>query len=182
MTLRNELEQLTPALRRIANALAARKLEAGDDLVHETMLRALKFENPAQGISVRAWVYALLIGINRQQARAHSLSAQNEASHAQSLRQSNEGRSLTPRRGGGLAKPVNDAVSCLQDLDLEEREAFLLVVLENMSYAQAALILGLPRATLIARLARARANLSARMDRTVTGTRHEAPTHLRLVK
>ena len=179
MTLRQEIESLTPALRRVARALVMvdglASAEASDDLVHETLMRALKFESPAQGISVRSWVYALLFGLNRQHMRAHAGAESGAAHH---LFRSNEGHVAGLRRSIGASLPLGNAAACLQSLELEEREAFLLVVLESMSYAQAALVLGLPRPTLVARLARARAHLTARM-RQVT---RQVPSHLRLVR
>jgi RNA polymerase sigma-70 factor (ECF subfamily) len=57
----------------------------------------------------------------------------------------------------------------------DQREALLLVVLEDMPYAEAAAILGVPLGTLMSRLGRARAAL-----RTLTGTTPEP--RLRTVK
>ena len=57
----------------------------------------------------------------------------------------------------------------------EQREALLLVVLEGMSYAEAARILGIPDGTLMSRLSRARAAL-----RGMTGFNEEP--RLRTVK
>ena len=186
MTLRQEIESLTPALRRIARALVLvdgqANTEASDDLVHETLLRALKFESPAQGITPRAWIYALLIGLNRQHVRAHAASAGLESGAAHHLLRGNEGRSAGLRRAAGTSLPMGNAATCLQSLELEEREAMLLVVLESLSYAQAAQVLGLPRATLVARLARARASLTACMGKGARQDAHAAPSHLRLVR
>ena len=57
MTLRQDIEASTPALRRLAQALALRDpggtAHPGDDLVHETLLRALRHEAPAPGLSIR---------------------------------------------------------------------------------------------------------------------------------
>ena len=169
-------------MRRFARALVMVdgqvSAEASDDLVHETLLRALKYELPAQGLTMRAWIYALLIGINRQQVRARAASAGLESGAAHHLLRGNEGRSTGLRRAPATAMPMGNAALCLQSLEPEEREAFLLVVLESMNYAQAAQVLGLPRATLVARLARARASLTARMGKVADA----GPSHLRLVR
>jgi RNA polymerase sigma-70 factor (ECF subfamily) len=50
----------------------------------------------------------------------------------------------------------------------DQREALLLVVLEGMSYQDAASVLGIPAGTLMSRLGRARAAL-----RALTGTGEE---------
>ena len=101
---------------------------------------------------------------------------------AHHLLRGNEGRGAGLRRAAGTRLPIGNAATCLQSLDLEEREAMLLVVLEGLSYAQAAQVLGLPRATLVARLARARASLTASMGRVARQDARSASTHLRLVR
>jgi RNA polymerase sigma-70 factor (ECF subfamily) len=63
----------------------------------------------------------------------------------------------------------------IETLAAEQREALLLVVLEGMSYSDAADVLGIPMGTLMSRLGRARAAL-----RVATGAA-EAP-RLRTVK
>jgi RNA polymerase sigma-70 factor (ECF subfamily) len=63
----------------------------------------------------------------------------------------------------------------IDTLAAEQREALLLVVLEGMSYAEAAEAIGIPIGTLMSRLGRARAAL-----RTLTGAGDEP--RLRTVK
>ena len=63
----------------------------------------------------------------------------------------------------------------IDTLPLEQREALLLVVLEGVSYQEAAGIIGIPTGTLMSRLGRARAAL-----RTMTGADEEP--RLRTVK
>ena len=180
MSLRQEIEVATPALRRLAQALAlpgrAGDAGCGDDMVHETVLRALRHESPAPGLSIRNWLYANLIGINRQRVRAEAGQA------GQSLRHGNAsgGRERTRRTVSRFAADATQ--SALQQLDLEEREVLLLVVLEGVGYSHAAMILGLPRPVLIARLARARASLAARLDGDAPRASAAPAAHLRLVR
>jgi RNA polymerase sigma-70 factor (ECF subfamily) len=72
-------------------------------------------------------------------------------------------------------------------LATEEREALLLVALEGFSYQEAAEIIGAPKATLIARLMRARAALAAAQgldprSRPVHTTPQRGAGYLRVVK
>ena len=201
MNLRQEIERLTPALRRMSRALvsaqSSARVDVADDLVHETLLRALRFEEPAKGVAVHHWLCAILIGINRQQNRAvNSRQAvtgqmeENARGQNRQLGQHFQARadyrrdfdapghscSATP----AAVEPVSEAVASLAGLALEEREALLLVVLEGMSYSQTAAILGIPKEAVVARLARARAHMVVRSpDRS----RRAAPAipHLRLV-
>ena len=63
----------------------------------------------------------------------------------------------------------------IDTLAAEQREALLLVVLEGMSYSEAAEVIGIPMGTLMSRLGRARAAL-----KTLTGSADEP--RLRTVK
>ena len=180
MTLRQDIEASTPALRRLAQALVLRDAGAiahpGDDLVQETLLRALRHEAPAPGLSIRNWLYANLVALNRQRQR--SLAAEGVAGESLAHGNATGARPAGRRRLASL--PANDVSGALQHLALEEREALLLVVLEGLSYSHAAMVLGLPRPVLIARLGRARASLIARTG--PAQPRHaQPPAHLRLV-
>ena len=198
MNLRSEIEQLTPSLRRLAHALVAggenSLPDAGDDLVHETLLRALRFDTPANNIATRHWLYAILVGINRQRERIAQNAEAGQRNATQSLQQRRNMRfprslrpDYVPAPGNHESHPFkaaarsNDA-GLFHALALEEREALMLVVLEGLSYGVAAAILGLPRPTLIARIARARASLAAQMKQSLHRGSPDSRTHLRLVR
>ena len=198
VNLRSEIEQLTPALRRLAHSLVAGgdavSADAGDDLVHETLLRALRFDSPANGIGTRHWLYAIMVGINRQRSHASASAEENRRSHGQNLLQRQNTRytnplppDFVPSPGAYKSHPFRTGTQdnpgdMFKVLALEEREALMLVVLEGLSYSQSAAILGLPRPTLIARLARARAKMTTRMHRASPHRTGESRTHLRLIK
>ena len=189
MNLRQEIEHLTPALRRLAQGLADCADDGCDDLVQETLLRALRFEKPVKGIAIQHWLYAILVGVVRQNSRCLLASEAKRTGSASSLaRQTGNEARTRPDAGHRMAGdhparrlPGDDIRLPLQALALEEREVLALVVLEGLNYASAAAILGLPRPTLIARLARARASLSHH-SRPNLRLSVEKPGHLRLIK
>src|SRR3954465_15676183 len=56
------------ALRRYAGALA-RDAEAADDLVQDTLVRALRSERLFHGGEIRNWLFTILINLNRNRLR-----------------------------------------------------------------------------------------------------------------
>src|SRR5215831_20678080 len=58
-----------PALRRYARALT-RDAEVADDLVQDTLVRALRSEHLFHGGDLRAWLYTILTNLNRNRLRS----------------------------------------------------------------------------------------------------------------
>lgn len=174
VTSREAIEALTPALRRYARALTGLGTGA-DEIVQATLMRTLEEERRWRDDELKSRVYATLTQINRQRQRTQAVRRQGEA---------------PPGRAPGGGKPGSrrEAISkALDVLAAEEREALLLVVLEGFSYQDAAEIIGAPKATLLARLMRARAALAAAQGldprlRTDPPPQHRTAGHLRVVK
>src|ERR1700727_3466211 len=57
-----------PALRRYARALT-RNAETADDIVQDTLVRALRSEHLFHGGDTRAWLYTILTNLNRNRLR-----------------------------------------------------------------------------------------------------------------
>src|SRR5262249_53543395 len=66
---RQDVEASVPALRRYARALT-RDAELADDLVQDTLVRALRSEHLFHGGDVRSWLYTILTNLNRNRLRA----------------------------------------------------------------------------------------------------------------
>src|SRR3954452_7172147 len=62
---------VVPALRRYARALT-RDAELADDLVQDTLVRALRSEHLFHGGDLRSWLYTILTNLNRNRLRSLS--------------------------------------------------------------------------------------------------------------
>jgi len=145
------VEAAIPALRRYARALT-RDAETADDIVQDTLVRALRSEHLFHSGDVRAWLYTILTNLNRNRLRSISRRP-----------------TLTPIKDGDAAMMGPEAGSrdisrALDDLAEDQREALLLVVLEGLTYREIAEIQGVPIGTVMSRLARARAQIKAYLD------------------
>ena len=68
-TFRQNVEATIPALRRYARALT-RDADIADDLVQDTLVRALRSEHLFHGGDVRSWLYTILTNLNRNRLRS----------------------------------------------------------------------------------------------------------------
>src|SRR6202165_3085916 len=64
-----DLEATIPALRRYARALT-RDAEIADDLVQDTLVRALRSQHLFHGGDMRSWLYTILTNLNRNRLRS----------------------------------------------------------------------------------------------------------------
>ena len=164
----DEIEATVPALRRYARALT-RNADRADDLVQDCLERAIRKRSLfAPTGPLQAWLFRLLINLWRNDLRFE----RRRGDHVPIDSLVSE-PSVAPAQPGRIAlAEMSRAIDQLPD---EQREALLLVVLEGVSYEEAAGILEIPAGTLMSRLSRARAAL-----RQLTGTGEEP--RLRTVK
>jgi RNA polymerase sigma-70 factor (ECF subfamily) len=151
-TFRQSIETCIPALRRYGRALT-REAETADDLVQDTLVRALRSEHLFHGGDVRAWLFTILTNLNRNRLR----SLARRPATAQ-LEDGDAADSAGPEAGG------RDIERALATLVEEQRQALLLVTLEGLSYREVAEVQGVPIGTVMSRLARARAQVKAYLD------------------
>jgi RNA polymerase sigma-70 factor (ECF subfamily) len=151
-TFHQDIETAIPALRRYARALT-RDAETADDLVQDTLVRALRAEHLFHGGEVRSWLYTILTNLNRNRLRSLARRPMllpiedNDAPDA-----------AGPEAGG---RDIERALALLVD---EQRSALLLVVLEGLTYREIAEVQGVPIGTVMSRLARARAQIKTYLD------------------
>jgi RNA polymerase sigma-70 factor (ECF subfamily) len=147
------MEECVPALRRYASALLRDRQEA-DDLVHECLVRALdRLHTLRNDAEMRPWLFAILHNLHvsrarRRRARGQPLSIDTAAGQA---------LAAPPRQEEHLR--VQDVVRAVERLPEDHRAVLLLVAVEDLSYAEAARVLGVPVGTVMSRVARARERL-----------------------
>ena len=146
------VEAAIPALRRYARALT-RDAETADDLVQDTLVRALRSEHLFHGGEVRSWLYTILTNLNRNRLR--SLARRPALSPIDD----NDAPDMAGPEAGG-----RDIERALATLVEDQRAALMLVVLEGLSYREVAEVQGVPIGTVMSRLARARVQIKSYLD------------------
>ncbi len=169
--LRQALPAVLPRLRRFARTLARNPHDA-DDLAQGTIERALRnaaqWRAPAESsaeqleTAVRCWMFGIMKNAWIDNRRAHTRERGLFA-----------GEELAENIGDNASEALQDRLSldrALEQLPDEQRLAVSLVLVEGLSYQEAADVLEVPIGTVTSRLARGRAQLARLL--TVTG---EAP-------
>jgi RNA polymerase sigma-70 factor (ECF subfamily) len=147
------IEGCIPALRRYATALL-RNREDADDLVHDCLVRALdKLHTRRDDADVRAWLFAIMHNLFISQLRRQKARPAGDP-----LNETHEAI-LTQRPDQEANLHFRDLVEALNRLPVEQRSVVLLVSVEDLSYAEAASVLGIPIGTVMSRLARGRERL-----------------------
>ena len=147
-----DVQATIPALRRYARALT-RDADSADDLVQDTLVRALRSEHLFHGGDMRSWLYTILTNLNRNRLR--SLARRPTLTPIED----NDAPDQSGPEAGG-----RDIERALATLVEDQRTALLLVVLEGLSYREVAEVQGVPIGTVMSRLARARAQIKAYLD------------------
>ena len=154
--IRNELLRLLPRLQRFCFALTGSAAD-GDDLVQDTVERALKnLHSWEPGTRLDNWVFRIAKNRfvdGRRAAKREGLVAVDDPESAARVAVDGE-RDVEARLA---LKTVSAAFTKLPP---EQREAAALVLIEGLSYREAADILEIPIGTLTSRISRARAALA----------------------
>jgi RNA polymerase sigma-70 factor (ECF subfamily) len=153
----NLIEREIPRLRRYARSLT-RRSDRADDLVQETLLRAIAKAHLWQtGTDIRAWLFTILHNQHVNMVRrAMREEATIDIEQISSL--------LVATTDPTASRQLRELERALACLPAEQREVILLVGLEGMSYETAARILSVPVGTVRSRLSRGRDALRRLMD------------------
>jgi len=147
------IEACIPALRRYAVALLRRRDEA-DDLVHDCLARALdKLHTRREEADIRAWLFTIMHNLFISQTRRRRSRPAPES--LDDSHESNTGLRAT-QEDALLWRDLQRGLAMLPD---DQRSVLLLISIEDLSYAEAAQVLGVPIGTVMSRLARAREKL-----------------------
>jgi RNA polymerase sigma-70 factor (ECF subfamily) len=153
---REQIVALLPRLRRFARTLSRHPQDA-DDLVQIAIERALRhIDQWRPDASLASWLFGIVrnawIDETRARSRRDKLFAAEQAGE----------------RVVAAATAAQDEMlsvqSALQRLPAEQREAIGLVLVEGLSYREAAQVLAIPVGTLTSRLARGREALAAMLE------------------
>ena len=146
-----------PRLRRYARALT-RNLTRADDLVQDTLTRAIKKRDLWQtGTDLRAWLFTIMHNQN-----VNNLRRDMRESPAIDIDQVSV--TLPATTDPTASRQMFELERALAQLALEHRQVILLVGLEGMSYEDTAEILSIPIGTVRSRLSRGRDALRKLLD------------------
>lgn len=151
------LQPLIPALRRYARALL-RSGEDADDLVQDVLERGIaRWHQRRSDASLRAWLFSILHNLAMDRLRQGS-----RRGVAESIDTVPEARLATPPQQDDriLQGDVLALVGVLPD---DQRSVLLLIGVEDLTYAEAALVLDVPIGTVMSRLSRGRERLRRMM-------------------
>ncbi len=154
---KKDLVALLPRLRRFALAMSSSSQEA-EDLVQAALERALRREGSwQQGTRLDSWMFKMIQNLWLDELRAYRR-------RAEPLERATDLAGEDGREAMLRLLRLAEVRTALQALPDEQRAVMALVVLDGMSYQQAATTLGIPVGTVMSRLARARAALVSRLE------------------
>ncbi len=144
-----ELHEHVRALRRYALVLT-RDPDAAEDLVQDCLARAIAAADSWRpGSDLRAWLFSILHNIHVSSRRKEKVRREARVELPEPVAPPQQVEQVELRQ-------VLDALARIPE---SQRQPIVLVALEELSYAEAARVLGLPLGTFMSRLGRGRAAL-----------------------
>ena len=150
------LEPLIPALRRYAYALV-RDHDGADDLVQDTLERALsRWALRRSDGDLRAWLFTIQRNLHVSALRQ----GRRRGAHVE-LDEATTPSTAAPQENG---LEIQDILAALDQLPEEQKSMLLLVGVEDLSYDEAAKVMGVPTGTVMSRLSRGRQRLRTLLE------------------
>ncbi len=154
-----ELLTLVPRLRRFARSLARDAADA-DDLTQVALERALKARGQLQpGTRMDSWMLRIMMNCWIDEVRSRTRRSQTFAPEE-------EGVGVPSSTAGDFerAAEMQAIDQAMNELPPEQREVIALVLVEGLSYREAADVLDLPMGTVTSRLNRGRQALARKLE------------------
>ena len=142
-----------PNLRRYARALVGDR-DGADDLVQDTLERAVRKFHLWKPGDLRAWLFSIMHNVFVNQLKARKIAPSVEIDEAM----------IAAHIPTVTSVDVIDMHRALLTLAPEQREVVLLIALEDMTYADVSRALGIPIGTVMSRLSRGREKLRRLMN------------------
>jgi RNA polymerase sigma-70 factor (ECF subfamily) len=154
----SRVQPLIAALRRYARGML-RDRDAADDLVQDCLERVVShWDERRDGEDTRQWVFAIAHNLAvtklRQDARRGVHVAIEDVDESAFM--------ASPSQEHRIRH--NELMRALDTLPQDQRSVILMVSVEDLSYAEVALALGVPIGTVMSRLARGRERLQRALD------------------
>ena len=169
-----QVEPMIPALRRYARGLLG-DVETSDDIVQDCLEKVVANWHRRRNDDPRSWIFAIL----------HNL-AVNKMRQAQRRGKTVPIEDLPEM--SSTAAPMQeqtvfgqDVMAAIERLPYDHRSILLLISVEDLTYAEAAKVLGVPLGTVMSRLSRAREQLRMLLEKPSSNALSGAP-HIRRVK
>src|SRR5258708_26838155 len=163
----NLIVPFIPNLRRYARALVGDR-DGADDLVQDTLERAVRKFHLWRPGDLRAWLFSIMHNVFVNQLKSRKVHLEVEIDETM----------IAAPIPTVTSVDVIDMQRSLLSLAPEQREVVLLVALEDMTYADVSRALGIPIGTVMSRLSRGR----ARLRRLMSGAASRSGTGLTVVQ
>lgn len=153
----DDLAEALPSLQRFATQLT-RNAERANDLVQDSIERALRKAHLFDGRNLRGWLFTIcrrvfLNQIRSERARGGLIDLDSAPQPMLAIAQNQE-----------QVMHYNDVAAAFEQLPMNDRVVLSLVVIEGLKYEEAAKALDVPVGTIRSRLSRARAKLMAEIE------------------
>jgi RNA polymerase sigma-70 factor (ECF subfamily) len=153
----DEVKEALPAMRAFARSLT-RDATSADDLVQDALVRLLTAqERFIPGSSFKAWAFTVIRNrfVDQYRRKRYADSRQSELNGQEQVQSAPQDSVMEFR----------DMACAFWELPAAFREVLILVGVHDLSYEEAAEIIGCPIGTVRSRLSRARARLAELMNR-----------------
>ena len=170
----SQVEPMIPALRRYARGLLKDR-ETADDIVQDCLERVVVNWSRRRDANARPWVFAILhnLAVNRirQESRRSGTVTIEDMQEATAAVAASQEQTLFGQ----------DVLAAIERLPPDYRSVLLLISVEDLSYAEAAMVLDVPIGTVMSRLSRAREQLKLILETKPEGAATAGP-YIRRVK